>query len=210
MGRGFSRRLDIFSITFIPSGAKAPIPFGPSAARLKLRPFKAVTPHSNASPLLTLHPFWCDYTRVVEEPQPNPNTRSAGPALRFVVAALIVRGGEILIGQLRPDQPMALQWEFPGGKIEPGESPELALARELDEELGIQATIGPLVTRIRHNYRHGGAVDLQFFAVHEFVGEIVNRIFHQLLWVRLEDLPTYDFLAADRSLIRDLAAGKLL
>jgi 8-oxo-dGTP diphosphatase len=127
-----------------------------------------------------------------------------------VVAALIVRGGEILIGQLRPDQPMALQWEFPGGKIEAGESPELALARELDEELGIKATIGPLVTRIRHNYRHGGAVDLQFFAVHEFTGEIVNHIFHELLWVRLEDLPNYDFLAADRGLIRDLAAGKLL
>ena len=127
-----------------------------------------------------------------------------------MAAALIVRGGEILIGQLRPDQPMALQWEFPGGKIEAGESAELALARELEEELGIHATIGPLVTRIRHNYRHGGAVDLQFFAVHEFSGEIVNRIFHQLLWVRLEDLPSYDFLAADRSLIRDLAAGKLL
>lgn len=146
----------------------------------------------------------------MEEPQSNYDTRSAGPALRYVVAALIVRDGEILIGQLRPDQPMALQWEFPGGKIEAGESPELALARELSEELGIQATIGPLVTRIRHNYRHGGAVDLQFFAVHEFSGEIVNHIFHQLLWVRLEDLPKYDFLAADRGLIRDLAAGKLL
>lgn len=146
----------------------------------------------------------------MEEPQANSNTRPSGPSLRFVVAALIVRGGEILIGQLRPDQPMALQWEFPGGKIEAGESPELALARELDEELGIQATIGPLVTRIRHNYRHGGAVDLQFFAVREFTGEIVNHIFHQLLWVRLEDLPNYDFLAADRGLIRDLAAGKLL
>jgi 8-oxo-dGTP diphosphatase len=146
----------------------------------------------------------------VEEPQLNSNSRPSGPSLRFVVAALIVRGGKILIGQLRPDQPMALQWEFPGGKIEAGESPELALARELDEELGIQATIGPLVTRIRHNYRHGGAVDLQFFAVREFTGEIVNHIFHQLLWVRLEDLPNYDFLAADRGLIRDLAAGKLL
>jgi 8-oxo-dGTP diphosphatase len=146
----------------------------------------------------------------VEEALSNANTRPAGPALRLVVAALIVRGGEILICQLRPNQPMALQWEFPGGKIEPGESPELALARELNEELGIQATIGPLVTRIRHNYRHGGAVDLQFFAVREFTGEIVNHIFHQLRWVRLTDLPDYDFLAADRGLIRDLAAGKLL
>ena len=105
---------------------------------------------------------------------------------------------------------MALQWEFPGGKIESGESPEQALARELDEELGIRAVIGPPVTRIRHNYRHGGAVDLQFFAVHEFSGEIENRIFEQVRWTRLEDLPGYDFLAADRGLIRDLAAGKLL
>lgn len=105
---------------------------------------------------------------------------------------------------------MALQWEFPGGKIEPGESPQQALARELDEELGIHAEIGPLVTRIRHNYRHGGAVDLQFFSVHEFTGELDNRIFAQFKWVGLEDLPSYDFLAADRGLIRDLAAGKLL
>jgi 8-oxo-dGTP diphosphatase len=127
-----------------------------------------------------------------------------------VAAALIVRGGEVLICQRRPDQPMALQWEFPGGKIEAGEIPEEALARELDEELGICAKVGPRVTRIRHNYRHGGAVDLQFFAVHEFTGELENRIFKQLRWTKLEELPDYDFLAADRTLIRDLAAGKLL
>ena len=85
-----------------------------------------------------------------------------------------------------------------------------ALARELDEELGIRATIGPPVTRIRHNYRHGGAVDLQFFAVHEFTGEIVSSIYRQVRWVQLDELTAYEFLAADRGLIRDLAAGKLL
>jgi 8-oxo-dGTP diphosphatase len=146
----------------------------------------------------------------VSETQPNHAPRSTGPALRFVAAALILRGGEVLIGQRRPDQPMALQWEFPGGKIESGESPEQALARELDEELGIQAVIGPRVTHIRHNYRHGGAVDLLFFAVHEFTCEVQNRIYHEVRWVKLEDLTSYDFLAADRGLIRDLAAGKLL
>ncbi len=113
----------------------------------------------------------------MEQAQADSNTRPTGPALRFVAAALIVRGGEVLIGQRRADQPMALQWEFPGGKIEAGESAEQALARELDEELGIQAVIGPRITRIRHNYRHGGAVDLQFFAVHEFSGEIESRIY---------------------------------
>ncbi len=125
-----------------------------------------------------------------------------------MAAALIVRDKEVLIGQRRPDQPMASLWEFPGGKIEPGESPQQALARELSEELGIRAEVGPAVTRIRHHYRRGGAVDLQFFTVREFSGEIDNQIYQQVRWVKLEDLPGYDFLAADRGLIKDLAAGK--
>jgi 8-oxo-dGTP diphosphatase len=146
----------------------------------------------------------------VQDAAQNASSRPTGPALRFVAAALIVRDSEVLIGQRRPNQPMALLWEFPGGKIEPGESPQQALARELQEELGIQATIGPKVIHIRHNYRHGGAVDLQFFAVREFEGEIQNQIYEQIRWVKLADLTNYDFLAADRGLIRDLAAGKLL
>jgi 8-oxo-dGTP diphosphatase len=146
----------------------------------------------------------------VEESQAKTKTHTAGPALRFVAAALIVRHGEVLIGQRRVDQPMASLWEFPGGKIEPGESPQEALARELDEELGIRAEVGPAVTRIRHHYRRGGAVDLQFFAVRVFKGEIDNQIYQQVRWVKLVDLTSYEFLAADRGLIRDLAAGKLL
>lgn len=150
------------------------------------------------------------YTSFVEGRKQLASPKPPGPALRFVAAALIVRGGEVLICQRRPDQPMALQWEFPGGKIEPGETAEQALARELREELAIEARIGPRVTHVRHNYRHGGAVDLQFFAVREFTGDLQNRIFAQVVWARLEDLPNYDFLAADRGLIKDLAGGKLL
>ncbi len=65
---------------------------------------------------------------------------------------------------------MSLKWEFPGGRLRPGESSEVALARELDEELGITAVIGRRVARIRHKYRNGGAIDLQFFVVREFEG----------------------------------------
>ncbi|MGA3333963.1 MAG: (deoxy)nucleoside triphosphate pyrophosphohydrolase [Terracidiphilus sp.] len=146
----------------------------------------------------------------MNENRPKKRPHTPGPALRFVAAALIVRGREVLIGQRRADQPMGSLWEFPGGKIEPGESPQEALVRELSEELGIRAEVGPAVTRIRHNYRRGGAVDLQFFAVREFTGEIDNQIYQQVRWVKIEDLTGYEFLAADRGLIRDLAAGKLL
>jgi 8-oxo-dGTP diphosphatase len=147
------------------------------------------------------------YTEPVSEIDQDSGER---PRVRFVSAALIVKDREVLIGQRRADQPMGALWEFPGGKIEPGETPEEALARELCEELGIRAEVGPPVTRIRHHYRRGGAVDLQFFAVHKFAGEIENQIYQQVRWVRFEDLPGYDFLAADRGLVKDLAAGKLL
>ncbi len=136
--------------------------------------------------------------------------RVEGKSVRFVAAALILRGDTVLICQRRADQPMAHKWEFPGGKMEPGESAEQALVRELEEELNIHATIGSRVIRLRHTYRSGGAVDLQFFVVHEFQGELTNNIFQQTRWCELRNLPAYDFLAADRALVRDLAAGKLL
>jgi 8-oxo-dGTP diphosphatase len=138
--------------------------------------------------------------------------------LRLVVAALILRnasgenggGTEVLVCQRRPDQPMSLKWEFPGGKIELGETAEQALTRELDEELGIAAVIGPRIAQIRHRYRNGASIDLQFFIVRNFTGELNNRIFNAVQWTPLSALPTYDFLAADLGLIRDLSEGKLL
>jgi 8-oxo-dGTP diphosphatase len=140
-----------------------------------------------------------------------------GKPVRLVVAALILRNSlkiasdtEVLICQRRPDQPMSLKWEFPGGKIEPGETAEQALTRELDEELGIAAVIGPRVAQIRHRYRNGGTIDLQFFTVRQFTGELDNRIFNDMQWAPLSTLPTFDFLSADLGLIRDLSEGKLL
>ena len=121
---------------------------------------------------------------VATIPEVGQPSESGEKLVRMVVVALILRGREVLICQRRSDQPMALKWEFPGGKMEPGESAEEALARELDEELGINAKIGPRITRMRHTYRSGSAVDLQFFAVHEFVGDITNRIFNRPALVR--------------------------
>jgi 8-oxo-dGTP diphosphatase len=130
--------------------------------------------------------------------------------VRAVSAALILRGDEVLICQRRPDQPLGSKWEFPGGKMEPGETAEEALRRELKEELNIDAVVSTQVAHIRHNYRSGGAVDLQFFLVKEYTGEVTNLIFQDVRWCPLRNLPEYDFVTADRNLVRDLAAGKLL
>ncbi len=131
-------------------------------------------------------------------------------AVKRVVAALILDHEKILICQRTKHQAMPLKWEFPGGKIETGEQPRDALWRELDEELGIDAVIGDEVARLRHTYRHGGAVELRFFIVAEYAGEIDNRIFRDVRWVSRKQLPEYDFLEADATLVQDLAAGKIL
>ena len=129
--------------------------------------------------------------------------------MKQVVAALIVRENKILICQRTRHQTMPLKWEFPGGKIEPGEKPEAALGRELDEELGIQAAIGRKVAEVRHNYDNGSTVELHFFLVEDFSGEIQNRIFKEVRWVGREEMPRYDFLEADVALVKDIAAGKV-
>jgi 8-oxo-dGTP diphosphatase len=130
--------------------------------------------------------------------------------IKRVVAALILKDGKILVCQRTRHQVMPLKWEFPGGKIETGEQPRDALRRELEEELGIDATIGDEVARIQHNYKGGGAVELRFYVVHEYRGEIENRIFQDLQWSERKNLPDYDFLEADLELVKDLAGGKLL
>ena len=130
--------------------------------------------------------------------------------MRQVTAALIVRPEDqkILICQRKKDQPLPLKWEFPGGKIEVGEEPAAALKRELNEELGIDAEIGSFVTRIEHRYKNGRGVELHFFRVDRFTGEIENRIFKEVRWVDRRSLPNFDFLEADVKLVREIAAGQ--
>jgi 8-oxo-dGTP diphosphatase len=131
-------------------------------------------------------------------------------AMKRVVAALILKDDKILACQRTRHQVMPLKWEFPGGKIEEGEQPRDALRRELEEELGIEAEIGNEVSRIVHHYPGGGSVELRFYEVHQYQGEIENRIFREVRWVERSELTALDFLEADLTLVRDVAAGKIL
>jgi 8-oxo-dGTP diphosphatase len=129
--------------------------------------------------------------------------------MKRVVAGLIMKDGKFLVCQRTKHQTMPLKWEFPGGKIEMGEQPREALRRELEEELGIDAQIDEEVSRLHHEYKNGGSVELRFFAVRSYQREIENRIFKEIRWAEPRELPAFDFLEADLELVRNLAAGKL-
>jgi 8-oxo-dGTP diphosphatase len=127
-----------------------------------------------------------------------------------VVAALIESDGKLLVCQRRAGAPFALMWEFPGGKIKPGESPDAALARELLEELGVVARIGREIHRTRHNYAElREPLELIFFTAQVDPGRVRNLIFERLEWRTPETLPELDFLPADRELIAKLSSGEL-
>ncbi|HEV7965933.1 MAG TPA: (deoxy)nucleoside triphosphate pyrophosphohydrolase [Candidatus Acidoferrales bacterium] len=133
--------------------------------------------------------------------------RSRKPELP-VVAALILRDSRILVCQRRRDDSHALQWEFPGGKVEPGEIPQEALARELREELGIEAKIGKELFRTRHRYRESGqSLELIFFrASVDRSASLQNLVFEGFEWADPSALLQYDFLQADEEFVALLAS----
>ena len=123
-----------------------------------------------------------------------------------VVAGVVTHAGKILIGQRKRNDWHGLKWEFPGGKIEVGEEPAMALARELKEELGIDASIGELMQRYQFSYNERPPIELMFFEVTQFTGVPVNYEFEQIVWAEAAMLPSYDFLEGDREFIEFLAA----
>ena len=128
----------------------------------------------------------------------------------LVVAALIEHEGRLLVCQRRKDDTFGLQWEFPGGKVRPGEALPTALARELREELGVSALVGGELYRTRHRYKElSTEIELIFFTVQVDPEAIRNQVFEQMLWARPSELPAMDFLPADRDLVSKLATGQL-
>jgi mutator protein MutT len=127
-----------------------------------------------------------------------------------VVAALIESEGKLLVCQRRRGSKFELLWEFPGGKREPGETLETALARELYEELGVIARIGPEVHRLRHQYATTGVpFELVFFAAAAARDEIRNLEFERIEWCEPIALPQLNFLDADKDLVAKLTSGEI-
>jgi 8-oxo-dGTP diphosphatase len=102
-----------------------------------------------------------------------------------------------------------MQWEFPGGKVKEGEDLKASLRRELAEELTIEGEIGEEVFRARHRYPDRD-VEVVFFAVRSFRGTICNRVFEAVKWVGRGPLTEYDFLEADRELVRRISNGEII
>jgi 8-oxo-dGTP diphosphatase len=120
-----------------------------------------------------------------------------------VVAAIIQRDGRILIGQRKNLGHHPLKWEFPGGKVEPGETPDAALIRELREELGIHARIDRELTRYEYQYPGRSRILLIFYRVLDFDSDPQNLDFDQIRWEQPQLLRNYDFLEGDTQFLAE-------
>ena len=125
------------------------------------------------------------------------------------MAGILTRGDRFLVCQRRGDGAFPYKWEFPGGKIEPGEDPCAALGRELGEELDIAVQSAREVFRHAHVYPGGTRVELAFFEVRAYGGEPRNRVFRRIAWVPAGELEGLDFLEGDLPLIHELRDGGL-
>jgi 8-oxo-dGTP diphosphatase len=123
-----------------------------------------------------------------------------------VTAAVMEKHGRVLIARRKRGDRMENKWEFPGGKLERGETPEACLRREMREEFGIDVAVGPLVGRSLHAYPHG-KIDLMAYRVTHLSGEFRLHDHEEILWVRPGDLKSYDFSAADVPIAAILMRG---
>ncbi len=117
-----------------------------------------------------------------------------------VAVGIIEKDGKILIARRNKDDPLKGKWEFPGGRLEPGETPEDCLKREFLEELGITAQIGNFITSNKHIYQHI-SIELLAYWVKEYTGGINPIDYEEIRWIAPSELPVYDFPDANKPIV---------
>ncbi|HCF57627.1 MAG TPA: 8-oxo-dGTP diphosphatase MutT [Myxococcales bacterium] len=120
-----------------------------------------------------------------------------------VVGAMIERNGKYLITQRMPTATLPLLWEFPGGRVEPGETDSQALARELKEEMDIRVEVGEQAMHVQHAYPDYD-IDFRVYRCRLLGGEIRHIKIHEHRWVAAEDLDDYEFPSADQKTLEQL------
>ena len=120
-----------------------------------------------------------------------------------VVAGIIKKKDRVLIGRRAPHEKAPGLWEFPGGKLEEGESKEAALKRELKEELGLETTIGSLYSSYVYKYPHV-QYHLYFYNVSKFSGTLQFNSHDKLEWITIDQFADYDFLPGDEPLLKEM------
>jgi 8-oxo-dGTP diphosphatase len=126
----------------------------------------------------------------------------------LVTAGIVIDGDRVLICQRHHSDAYGMQWEFPGGKVNEGEELKASLRRELAEELAIQAEVDEEVFRLRHRYPDRN-VEVVFFAVRRFRGTLRNQVFEAIAWVDRSRLSQFNFLEADRELVRQISHDEI-
>lgn len=137
---------------------------------------------------------------------PDVRTASSRAAIQ-VVAAVVERDGKYLIAQRNPHAVFPLLWEFPGGKVEPGEDDATALRREMMEELGVEVAVGALLERKVHCYQDF-SVDFRAYRCTLVQGEPRPLNCAAVAWVPLADLASYEFPPADEDAIALLVGSE--
>jgi 8-oxo-dGTP diphosphatase len=125
-----------------------------------------------------------------------------------VTAAVVEKEGKFLLAQRGPGDRLTGKWEFPGGKIEPGETPESCLAREIREELGIEVRVEDFLCSSRFDYDHA-SVEILSFRCRWISGELQHNAHQALQWVAPEALTELDLAEADRPIARCLFGGPI-
>ncbi len=125
-----------------------------------------------------------------------------------VTAAILAKDGKVLIAKRKPDDKQPGKWEFPGGKIEAGESARECLKREMREEFGIDVRVGRLLGQSIYHYSHG-SIRLLAYQAEWQAGELALRDHSEYVWVSYDRLNEFDFAPADLPFVRMLISGEI-